>query len=702
MTQVLPPRIRALAKVVHDNDLSLFPSIFNVAGTGELAGDRMSIGSGVQTSHQAAAAAARRASRKKSVAQKDSEITATLIGTDIAHYNRVALDKLLDLLHDGTELSMEERQLFEAAFSEYSQHLRVVDVATLQASRFAAVLRLTLAIDAECSFVGAMLGSILPAVVQAHDICLRMANKEFSPSMETYIQTIATILCGVLGDILSEVARSADARTGSSVGTLAPESRNTLSHLNAVLGLQVLQLEWLIKSLLDAGGHFDGYDHVTDISMRDVWSTFVGRHVPMCSAKTFSEALRVFPPWAQELIMDVVNLHSCGAVSIFSVSRLLTLWGPYLLMDRNMLRDVSSGMFSLKRSTSWCEQMLRETGVPGDYVATLSNKMGCVNISVVTPSKNVQTIVADRSSGAWILTGVTAEDFATVADAVEQFPQLFVRCRGESTLCKSDIVVESSSGHLSPTSASISSDDVYSVFHRACFHNNVQYVTTLIQRGAAVLANTAIADPLITSRFSWTPLLCAVNNPNGDPFQIVAALLESGADPSVCDEAGCTPLYYAIANGFSGTVRLLLLHSPQLASSSSTVPLLVCLGAHHFNASDGDNQRLVDTVPCAAVVAEVLRFVSDWGLVKLAVKIIEGKLSSRTLVSSEGICEKSSWEVLTTPRVLLTPEEKAFNDRLIEEHSRTCRQSQLEVSHVLRLLRMHSFKLSCHDYFRAR
>jgi hypothetical protein len=549
------------------------------------------------------------------------------------------------------------------------------------------------------------LGDLLPAVIRSHDLCLKHAHDDILPTMSVYHQTMVETLCSVLEDILCEVNRNSESRCGSLPGTTSPESRVVLADLNSVLDLHVIQLEWLIASTTNLQ-HFDVLDHISDLSCRDSWVQFVGQHTPMCGATKFIALLQVFPQWAQTRMMEVLNVHDCGFVSVWSLQRLLALWGPFLLLDRNMFRDLSTGMFTLLGTTVACEEALfkAENKLAGDYGISMSRTVACFNVTVITPSGRIQTIVADRTSGAWMLRGVSMEDYATVAGAIESFPQLFIRPRGNTQVAAGD----AQSDQQQQQQADVASGDSFSVFHRACFHNNVQYVRTLIQRGATVLVNTAVADPLITSRYSWTPMLCAVNNPNGDPDEVVRMLIGCNAHLGIVDEASCTALYYAIANGYPKTVALLLQSDATLASSASTHPLLCALGAHHFNADDEDNHRLSATLPCPAVVIEILRYVKDWNLVRLAIALIEAKLSGTTLKQSDVETTHSQYphlsccampEMLQASRVLMTREERDANERAIAEHGALCTKFKLEVTHVLRLLRMHGFKLSCHAMF---
>jgi ankyrin repeat protein len=53
------------------------------------------------------------------------------------------------------------------------------------------------------------------------------------------------------------------------------------------------------------------------------------------------------------------------------------------------------------------------------------------------------------------------------------------------------------------------------------------------------------ADVNLTTEYSWTPLLTAVNNRN---YQLAAYLLENGADPNLANNGGWTPLYLATDN----------------------------------------------------------------------------------------------------------------------------------------------------------
>lgn len=724
---MIPPRIRALAKIIHDADLT--PWFDPVVIPAAAAGSSMS-----------------------STASERRKISRSLSTRSMAHYafDDENLEALIALLQDGVEISSYERKQFDAAFWEYNQHLRSVDMNIVNASVLCPLLQLTLRIDSECTFAGLSFGSLLPTVRELHETAVTNIMVETTPSFTLYLQTYIAILQHSLGELLKTVmgGGGGDATdSGTLKGVESPTSRDRkkgeIATWNSKLALHVMHFKWFLAATRSQAGesfaalgigtrrnvdrsgganvgvvgkvagavlldHFDAYQHITDISMRDLWCKTIGRHVPVCSVAQFLPALALFAEEARPWMLRVLNIYDCGVVSVFSLVRLVAIWGPLLLTDRNMLRDLHKGMFCLDHTVDACEKDLAETGEPGDYKITVGLELASVGVSVVTSSRRVQTIVASKESGAWILHGVSHEDFATISDAMTQFPQLFSRPCGTTAAKRSlsdpQQAAESAAAAAAAATVAASSvvdeDGAFSAFHRACFHNNQQYVRTLLRRGAGVQVNVAVRDPEIATLFQWTPLLAAVNNPNGDPEVIVEQLIEHGADPGTCDEATCTALYYAISNGYALTVRILKAASPSLGSSRSTDPLLLALGAHAFHASDLDVLRLTYSLPSSAVIAELLPYVRSWKLIRLSIAILEGKLANEELTSSSGICEDAAWK-LHFAFPLLTEVERKNRDAAIAEHSALVRlpENKFEMMEVLRILRAHSFFLSAQVHF---
>jgi hypothetical protein len=128
--------------------------------------------------------------------------------------------------------------------------------------------------------------------------------------------------------------------------------------------------------------------------------------------------------------------------------------------------------------------------------------------------------------------------------------------------------------------------------------------------------------------------------------------------------------------------------------SITSHPLFIALGAHHYNASDLDNRRLMDTIPCADVVREVLPYINDWDLVKQAISVVTGKLTGVD-VRPTSLNELRYAANFNLP--LLTQDDLDENERCIARHSRLCRTFKRDVQAVLRELQMRSFLLSCRD-----
>ncbi len=87
----------------------------------------------------------------------------------------------------------------------------------------------------------------------------------------------------------------------------------------------------------------------------------------------------------------------------------------------------------------------------------------------------------------------------------------------------------------------------------ACERGFVEVVRVLIEAGSELNH---------VNRLGWTALLEAVILSDGGPAhqQIVAMLMEAGADPGLADRDGVTPLAHAEARGFDAIAALILAH----------------------------------------------------------------------------------------------------------------------------------------------
>lgn len=556
---------------------------------------------------------------------------------------------------------------------------------------------------------------------------------------------------------------------GALLANLSISILNEISSINADVAVHLAHVRWYVTV---CGGDqelfFDAANHLDDLSMVKLWGTCIGSGRPACPAEDFADrALHMFSERLWEPVMQVLNFKNCGVVSLFSVQRLLKVWGPLLLLDRNLGDDVRGGMLCLSQPFEYLLESLprRPDARAGDYVVGLTETPGVVQVAVLRSTRPVQGHVSQQGSwrlrrtrhdsssevgsfltplkanqprrgledvsaavpsplittsyrfsqetGAWTVQGLTREEFETITAACLAFPELFMTPLGEP--CGQE--VDPSCPKQCPLPAGISGGAeesmVYSVLNRACFRNNSRYVKTLLTRGAGTTVNTAVTDPSVSPHFCWPPLLCAVNNPNSDPSEIVALLLASGADVTYRDEADCTALYYTIANRYAATTRLLLEHTPTLMTSPSTHPLLVALGAHHFLPNNADVRRLTDVIPSPAVMEALSPLLTDIEIINLAVDILQDKLNglvrlpADTPLPAAMECSPTyTWDRHTMRTLtalfpaggaviqLRTPEEEETRWRLALYHSRLCKQFSHQVETALRVLRGRSYALS--------
>ncbi|KAG5490500.1 hypothetical protein JKF63_00620 [Porcisia hertigi] len=343
---------------------------------------------------------------------------------------------------------------------------------------------------------------------------------------------------------------------------------------------------------------------------------------------------------------------------------------------------------------------------PGNEAANLHHRLATVSYTL------------SCATGAWMVKGLAREEFESAVDAYAAFPEVFKRPCGllmcsigdaplRPTLPSASPPQSLSDGEentaappplqpVTPTNPGEVGEGTTSALHRACYRNNARYVRTLLDRGGGTVVNTALVDPLVCDSFCWTPLLCAVNNPHNDPAELVAQLLEAGAEVDYMDDAECTALYYAIANGYAETTRLLLEHSPTLPTSPYTVPLLMAIGAHGCHLRGCDVQRLMEVVPAAAVVRVVVAHEHSLALVALATTILEEKLSGRDhRVSSSDrhlVAQHCSAGSAGAERYTSTEAEQL--KRWVHHHTHRCLEARQDVQEAVRVLYARQYALS--------
>ncbi|ORC90111.1 uncharacterized protein TM35_000091610 [Trypanosoma theileri] len=712
---LIPPDLRALARVISDVDPAQFPELFTANNTNP---------------------------STQEVGKLLGEIT-------------------------GAPLAPKDLRLFQAVFMEMKHHLHGVDVATVADSEVSGVLTLTTHLDTACSEADIPLGVVFPHVKAVHNFFVDIKSVKFSVKQAPVFYLLTDAICKLLLRAQEELQRYTDtvkscnpldatSKFGSTsrskdgfsgeddvvpwiweVVDLPVEFECAFADINGDLDIHLAHLRWYVEVCGDSI-FFDSSTYIGDISVRKLWNAHVGSDVPACFSKVFLPALQLFPKWSHAPIMDVLDYGKCGVVSLYTLQRLLSVWGPFLLLDRNMKNDMRAGIYDLSHSLEYHEKAFahRPDAAEGDFVVTLTNTPGEVIAFVLLPLTG-DTIVVDsnnnnnnknknnnkntnnemeksginknkletrmirftQKTGAWVAEGLIAEEYETVHDACCALPEIFRRpcgtsydlpdIPGTSASLSASPRVDVNTTAVAPTASSL---------HRACFRNNVRYVKTLLDRGSAVVVNTALLDLGISPRFSWTPLLCAVNNPNSDPAAVVQMLVEVDADVHICDDAACTALYYAIANGYVNATRILLTHCPTLRTSSSSEALLLALGAHHFHARESDIRRLSNVIPSVEMLEVLLPYQKDLRLVSLAVDIIAGKLSGEERVQQE-TDDPSIWHPDGEVE-LRTPEDVAYLSTIIAYHNKLCQQFRGDVMRAARLLYNHCYFLSCREHFK--
>lgn len=653
---------------------------------------------------------------------------------------------------------------------------------------------------------------------------------------------------------------------------------------NAHLAVFFAHLQWYISVTAGTGataGHQNADPYLDDLAVRRAWTTYMGRaHV----AGTLEEvmpplAMFQFAGWVERPLLRLLHMNECGVVSLFAVQRVLRVWGPALLVERNFGEDLRSGVISVDKPFEYYHHMLARMpdAAPGDFVVALTERLGEVRVVVLlaarkksladtasqphtaagrsahrrskpltssraakrVPSRSgltqkthstlrarregdsgnsgaaqqlprvphtsfiephapadsrrhvaaqppsakqstrlvqfsalndpPRTMVTNgllttsyrisQETGAWMVQGLTREEFESISEACRAFPDIFRRPRGyrvppeeyaemertmkeqqpshmttpstskdtlapaadtspakkaaaEGVAKKAAPNTTDGSGGSSSSNANAAAEGsgigdtaapVFSALHRACFRNNAHYVRTLLQRGAATIVNTAVVDPMVSPEYCWTPLMCAVNNPNSDPAEVVVMLLECGADVQYTDDADCTALYYAIANSYAGATAVLLEHCPTLHTSPATVPLLVALGAHHYHFRESDIRRLGDLVPSTAVLESVARHSNHYGLMSLAVEILQDKLRGEDtqLRPQETNVVMNLCPAKAAAVELHTTYITDILAQLIADHTRLCVQNRQDVNAAVQVLHSRCYLLSLRNWLQT-
>ncbi|KPA80348.1 hypothetical protein ABB37_04614 [Leptomonas pyrrhocoris] len=593
------------------------------------------------------------------------------------------------------------------------------------------------------------IGQLSPAqrrsVVEAGGSFAAAEHNPFSP-IAPHRSTITTAT--------ATVADAAPPRPLSGKRRLPANVTDALASVNADLDVHFAHLRWYV-SVTDRGAvYFDARDYLEENVLRAAWERYVGRNRAACSAEDFFPFLKLFPAWTHPAVLSVVDFKECGVVSVYSLRRLLRVWGPLQLLEVNLRHDIDHGAVDLSQPFAYLAASLasRPDAQVGDYVIGLSDVLGELRVAVLrrargyhwhqwagasentrkfSPTKfagsqgegepeSSQTSPTSRKpfstvsytlshdTGAWMVQGLTREEFDSAAEACKAFPEIFQRPRGQLLIGAHSHRLHfglSAAPGLFPTPVTPTQefsspletvDGNVSALHRACYRNNARYVHTLLDRGGGTVVNSALVDPLVGESFCWTPLLCAVNNPHSDPVDVVRLLLEAGADVQYHDDADCTALYYAIANRYAETTRELMEHCPTLQTSPYTVPLLVAIGAHDCHLRECDIRRLVEVVPSAAVLSVVVAYESDMSLVALASNIVEEKVNGRHYVATNAerrmVAERCAAGAAGADRFTAVEEQRI--QEWVAHHTHCCLQARLEVEEAVRVLYAREYVLS--------
>lgn len=532
---------------------------------------------------------------------------------------------------------------------------------------------------------------------------------------------------------------------------------DAVASVNADLVVHFAHIRWYVKVTDQASVYFDAHLYLEEHALRATWDMHVGRNRAACTREEFLPLLQLFPLWTHPAVMSVADFKDGGVVSLYSLQRLLRLWGPLQLLDVNLRHDMEHGAVDLSQPFAYLAYTLasRSDAKPGDYVVGLSDVIGELRVAVLrrtrghrwhlyaaseaqqhersfatkltcgdarddmaglggSPTqarKNIATVsyTLSHATGAWLVKGLAREEFDSAADACAAFAEIFQRPRGQPLSLFRDAVRQAKLGlpesvppspvgrrEASSVNAAEEAEGNASALHRACYRNNTRYVRTLLDRGGGTVVNAALVDPLVCDAFCWTPLLCAVNNPHSDPVEVVRLLLRAGAEADYRDDADCTALYYAIANGYAETVGVLLEHCPTLSTSPYTVPLLVAIGAHDCHLRECDIHRLREVVPAAAVLRFVAAYETSYAMVALASTIVEEKLNGKdhrvTTAERHLVTQRCTAGAAGAERY--TTAEAQQLKQWVQHHTHCCRLAQYDVQEAVRVLYARQYALS--------
>jgi ankyrin repeat protein len=621
---------------------------------------------------------------------------------ELRHHNTGAfrMPVAVRVLEDmGVHLTDEELMLFDCAVAEYAQQLQGVDRSLVKREAVGKVLTATAAIDSEAAFAGVSVPTTMGAVVRAHAVFLTYINTVLPASGVEPFTAFSNAVTELL-EPLQAATKAIAARRGRK---FRPSELPVVQRANGRLWRLVNEVERLVPAMLQTC-LFDAHSVIDDAGAREAWDHVAGRRTAVITSERAAALIEHVPEGVRGSMLRLLSLEDTGFVTAHAFGDLVRVWGPYVILAENFYRDVIMGYFCFNVSPDEAELHLTAEALlftsfeagdrrhlrteaasvkgssaqamalssadeafrrrPGNFCIAFAHEPGDLTVFVLNDQLKVMAFPLSRQDGAWMIAGLSKGHFESIYDAVEAHRSVLRNAVGhdEELVWDGEPLTQDLSCHL---------------LHRACFCNNLKYVAHLLSMGSDVVINVAMEDAqLVPNRYSWPPLLFAVNSPTGDPHQLVSLLIERGAAVNVFDAAGCSPLYYAVANGYTETVRVLLAAQPDLVSSKSTDRVLTALGAHHFISEESDVFRLSQAPLVPEIVQMLIHYENDADFVLLCSAIIDGKLLGVDVLPDPALTQHTSDNprlVHLKSRAIITQDQQRSIDDMITNHSATAR-----------------------------
>ncbi|KAJ8688115.1 hypothetical protein QAD02_023910 [Eretmocerus hayati] len=161
--------------------------------------------------------------------------------------------------------------------------------------------------------------------------------------------------------------------------------------------------------------------------------------------------------------------------------------------------------------------------------------------------------------------------------------------------------------------------------HHAAFHGKTDIVRILL---------LARASPDLVNDYGETPLMLATRSDH-ENFEVVEALIASGADVNKTDKRGCMSLHYAAKLGKATIVRTLLAAGalPDAIDEKNSSPLLLALSCDR----EIDEEKL-DVVHQLIEAGTKINVADEWGMTPLLRACEHGNLELVDILLSKGAC----------------------------------------------------------------